>query len=453
MSVRSRVYRDKRLSIGLPPAIAISDLWRNGEQGIWIDSGDISTMFQDPEGTIPSYTPGLGVVDPLIAKILDKSGRGNHATQSNFSCRPTLSGRYNMLTHTEDFGGAAWLRTECSVSINMGLGPSGRQVEKIIPSTNVAAHSITQSVTSGTEARIARIVIKADGCDKVSMYPGSSNTFVNFNLTAGTYTVDSGVTSASMQALGDGWYECSAIWPVGPALATFRIYTSSGTIGASGVAGDGVSGLLIDTLDIRALNDGVGLPNYQKVLDASNYNTEGFPLYLKFDGIDDYLQTASINFSTTDKMLVSAAVRKMTDTNVSVIVELSASSAANNGTFTLYAPPDALQATYGFVSKGTSSSTAYVSDVTAPVTSVLVSRLSISGNSVACRANGLSNGESASNQGTGNYGNYPLYIGRRAGTSASFNGRIYSIVIRGAYTNTQTVARIERSLNEDVKVF
>ena len=52
-------------------------LFASGEQGIWLDPSDFSTLFQDAAGTTPVTALGQPV-----GKILDKSGRGNHATQS-----------------------------------------------------------------------------------------------------------------------------------------------------------------------------------------------------------------------------------------------------------------------------------------------------------------------------------------------------------------------------------
>lgn len=46
--------------------------------------------------------------------------------------------------------------------------------------------------------------------------------------------------------------------------------------------------------------------------------------------------------------------------------------------------------------------------------------------------------------GTGNYGNYPLYIGRRAGTSLPFNGHIYSLIGIGRLTTDSETAIIEK---------
>lgn len=63
----------------------INKLFNNSEQGFAFDFNDLSTMYQDSVGTIPV----TGVGQP-VGKVLDKSGRGNHATQSTSARRPIL---------------------------------------------------------------------------------------------------------------------------------------------------------------------------------------------------------------------------------------------------------------------------------------------------------------------------------------------------------------------------
>ena len=65
--------------------LAISNLFANNEQGFAFDFNDLSTMYQDAAGTIPV----TGVGQP-VGRVLDKSGRGNHATQSTSAKRPIL---------------------------------------------------------------------------------------------------------------------------------------------------------------------------------------------------------------------------------------------------------------------------------------------------------------------------------------------------------------------------
>jgi len=43
---------------------------------------------------------------------------------------------------------------------------------------------------------------------------------------------------------------------------------------------------------------------------------------------------------------------------------------------------------------------------------------------------------STSGGATGNFGNYPLYIGSRGGSALRFNGRIYSLIVRGKLPDT-----------------
>ena len=66
-------------------AFSPADLFASGEQGVWYDPSDMSTMFQDSAGTTPVTAAGQPV-----GKLLDKSGRGNHATQATAAKRPLL---------------------------------------------------------------------------------------------------------------------------------------------------------------------------------------------------------------------------------------------------------------------------------------------------------------------------------------------------------------------------
>ena len=71
------------------------------------------------------------------------------------------------------------------------------------------------------------------------------------------------------------------------------------------------------------------------------------------------------------------------------------------------------------------------------------------------RRNGAANNYANSGATTtaGNFSNNPLYIGRRGGTSAPLNGRLYSLIIRGAATNAQQIAQTEGWVNSKTKAY
>ena len=71
-----------------------ADLFKLGEQGAWYDPSDLTTMFQDRAGTTPVTADGQ-----TVGKILDKSGRGNHAVAPSDAARPLYKtdGTYHWL--------------------------------------------------------------------------------------------------------------------------------------------------------------------------------------------------------------------------------------------------------------------------------------------------------------------------------------------------------------------
>jgi hypothetical protein len=204
--------------------------------------------------------------------------------------------------------------------------------------------------------------------------------------------------------------------------------------------------------DLRVTNDGVGLPAYQRVNTSTDYDTTGFPYYLRFDGTDDSLATATFT-PGTDKLQAFTGVRKLSDAAFSCLYEFSAAAFSNSGTFnSLISFNGAASAGpyYGASSRGSGSLQVATSAATfpAPQTAVQTQTSDIAGDSVVLRINGVQAATATSDQGAGNYLAYPLYIGRRGGTTLPFNGRIYSLIIRfGANLDAATITNTETWVN------
>ena len=173
--------------------------------------------------------------------------------------------------------------------------------------------------------------------------------------------------------------------------------------------------------------------------------------YLRFDGTDDGMATPSINFTGTDKMTVWAGVRKLSDAATGILAELSTNSDSTNGTFALAA--SVVGNNYYAQSRGTVRSTRDATGYVAPHSAVLVAEAKISTDILRLHVNNAAPLSSATDQGTGTYGNYPLYIGRRNNASLPFNGRIYQLIVRGAASNAGQIAAGEAWVNGKTRAF
>ena len=210
--------------------------------------------------------------------------------------------------------------------------------------------------------------------------------------------------------------------------------------------------MFIRKADLRPTNQGIGLPAYQRVNTSTDYDSVGFPVYIKPNGSNQFMQTNSIDFSATDKMTVWQGVRKLRDTAQSMIAELSATMLLNNGTFLLTAP-NSIAANYNFSSKGTTQVDNVVITYTSPITNVLVGIGDISGSINSVKVNGGAATTVTSSQGTGNYGNYAAYFYMRAGTSLPFSGNDYGSIARGAASTATQITNGETYINSLTKAF
>lgn len=346
----------------------------------------------------------------------------NGAYQSINPNRPIVSARYNGLIATEDFSNSNWRKVgTCTVTNTNVIN---------LPS---AGSFIYQSFTTNSPVGSKYIF---------SVYLSGSGTLtLVINQQAGGGVAEESTTNVVLTAVPTRYFVEHTIVNVGQIGVSASISNRNGNTATQVTA---------TKADLRYSNDGVGLPSYQRVTTSTDYDTVGFPAYLKFNGVNQCLQTNTINF--TDKMTVWAGVRKMSDAARGIFAELSPSVGSNDGAFVLsqYSNPKK----YNFSSRGTVVIEGVSpSEYTAPITNTLTGIGYISGDICRFRINGAQVAEALTDQGTGNYGNYPLYIGARAGTSLFFNGRLYALTVRGAESDTRLLNGIERYNNNLTKAY
>lgn len=183
---------------------------------------------------------------------------------------------------------------------------------------------------------------------------------------------------------------------------------------------------------------------------ASNHATQAvvttLPIwqttYASFDGVDDSWATPSIDFTATNKVTVIVGVRKLSDAAAAILLELS--SNFNSGSaFAMVTPAAPAAPNFQFGSRGTGTVGVTVTGFAAPISAVLSGVADISAPFLSLSANRGAAVTSVAGQGVGNYGNYPLYIGRRGGTTLPFNGNIYGLMIFGRLLTAPELALCE----------
>jgi hypothetical protein len=359
---------------------------------------------------------------------------GNHAYQATAASRPILAchpagGRRNLLTQTQFASG--WTLDGATLTPNSTTNPAGNAAALMTGTTgNFRVYQIG-TVANGTtytiSTKIKPVTTTTVEVDFINVDNGPVFTFAT-----NSWSTKAGWTTG-YELLADGWY---LLWAT-------RISTT--TSAGPGFRLSGTTTAYIGDVQLEASSAPTA---YQKVVSAYEITEAGVQtLYaLVFDGVDDGMLTNAMDFSVSDKVTVWAGLRKLSDAAVGIFVELSATSGSNNGTFFLAAPISNSATSFSFYSNGTSGVPNSRTAV-APVTAILTGIGNISGPSAILRLNGDPGSVATSSQGTGNFGNYPLYIGRRGGTALPFNGYLYGIVIRGGASSVEQVVANETWLN------
>ena len=403
-----------------------------------------------------------------VDNVSIKEVQGNHASQSTAASRPVLSARVNQLTYTEDFSNAAWSKGNLVTAgmADVATAPDGTNTADAVTATTAnAPHVINQpNLTVQNATYTVSVYAKANGYNFIALQFTNDASFTKyyegiFNLSNGTVEGTSrAVTYTGSRAtpvdVGNGWYRLSITINSVDANSTSRVQAIvlSTNDPTTTYAGNNTSGIYLWGADLRITNVGVNLPAYQRVAAATDYDTSNFPLYLKFDGVDDSLATGTIDFSATDKMSVFAGVRKLSDAAGGEIVSLGNITSVN-GSFELRGPRAAAP-NYMFGSRGTSFADANIaSGYSAPITNVVTGIADISVDLCALRINGTVVASPTTDQGTGNYSSGVVFVGRLGGTALSFNGNLYSIIVRGALSTDAQIASTETYVNNLTKAY
>ena len=429
--------------------------------GAWYDPSDLSTMFTTSAGTTPVAMPGGGAA-VSVGRMLDKSGNGNHAIAFNdTTARPELRARVNLLTYSEEFN--LWSSAGTTVSANATTAPDGTlTADKMVETATTGLHyrlvgSLTTQVASYT------LSVSAKAAERkwlILWYSGSGGfePYAYFDLENGVIGNKSVSAVASILPQSNGFYRCQ-ITITGQAIsnASFVVSVSDADNNNPNQTylGDSSKGIFVWGADLRPANIGANVPAYQRIADANTYDTSGFPLYLRFDGIDDSMYTpANLNLSGTDKVAVFAGVRIAAGTGSQNVCEFSNNAFTTNGGFSVAQGPNAASSGFGFLMNAGSGIAGQTADKSVPYSSAITetfdSAQSGLANEVKLRMDGVAQtftSTSGTDSGSGNFGSHILNIACRGATVSPgvfLNGNIYSLIVVGSAVSAGNISATEQ---------
>jgi hypothetical protein len=486
---------------GFGGSFSPASLFALSEPGAWYDPSDLTTLFQDSAGTTPVTTPGQSV-----GLMLDKSqglvlgpelvpdfSFDNPAAWLPQDANWVVSG--GKATYAD--GGLSYLQSTAGIAITAGQwyvcrftisGATPNSVAAILSMFNATASinywgAYQTFIDNGQYTVYFQAAANSTG---IRLY-GNNGSFAGWSLDSFSVKVVLGNHAFQSNAAQRPTY---GIVPAGgrrnlllntTTLSTQSVtvaagshtlsFTGTGTVTLTGAAigalvGTGVSDRVSLTFTATAgsltltvtgsvtlaqLEVGSTATDYQRVTTGFDVTEAGVASmsYVSFDGTDDGMLTGNI-VPGTDKAQVFAGLRKLSDAARGTVVELSASAAANNGALQMTAP-NAASSTFAFESKGTVLIDAVATGLAAPTTRVMTGLADIAGDSAIIRQNGTVADTDTGDQGTGNYLTYPLYIGRRGGSSLPLNGQLFSLIVRfGANLSAATISQTETWLGARV---
>jgi hypothetical protein len=352
----------------------------------------------------------------------------------------------NLLTRNTEYSNAAWTKTTGTVPDNVTLTePGGGRAEIAQAFPVVSGTSYTLSVLAKENPLSAKRYISL----ATSSVGFTNQSVAIFDLATGTKTYDNGNGSNyTITAADDGyWRITNTDVATSTTTSGFLIYTTNTP---SAITSSGGGSILLGGSQVET---GTTATDLQTITNIDDVTQEGQDdcYYLRTAGAQS-ASTPAINFSYTDKMTVIAGVRKTSDAALAVVIEHSANQESNNGTFSLFAP--ALVGTLGlngFYSKGTTL-TGATAVLAATSSAVYSGQGDISGDVVRLRTNGVQAAETLTDQGTGNYGNYPLYFYARGGSSKYLTGFDFGQLIFGKAMSTYSIQKYENLIATNTPV-
>lgn len=165
--------------------------------------------------------------------------------------------RTNLITYSEQFDNAAWLKSNATVTPSATTAPDGTvTADSLLENSISSIHGCYESITiTAGVVYTNSYYVKSNGRTFFRIYivdgGGGNGVYADFNLSAAisqASAIGSGASaSSSIVNVGNGWYRCSVTGTPGGAITTITnsLYMQTSYQGSINYTGDGTSGVYL----------------------------------------------------------------------------------------------------------------------------------------------------------------------------------------------------------------
>ena len=202
----------------------------------------LSSLLGGTSGPALSLNFLSGTLDSRIT-----FSRGSNATLTDSTGKVTYAPA-NLLTYSQDFDNAAWIKTAATVTANSAIAPDGtttadKLVEALDASPTLHIASRSSAVTIGVPHTVS---VYAKAAERAQLAIQLGNLVSYFNLSNGTVVSGAG----TIVDAGNGWYRC-VLAIASPPNSTCAFYPA--VAGSATYTGNGTSGIFIWGAQLEAV--------------------------------------------------------------------------------------------------------------------------------------------------------------------------------------------------------
>ena len=207
--------------------------------------GFMDVVCYTGNGSTQAITHNLGSVPELM--IIKQ--------RSNINPWPVYTGpSVNLLTYSEGFDNAAWVKANATVTADATTAPNGTTTaDKLVESAVTAIHRVSQQVTtSATVTNTGTVYVKAAERTQVNvaLIESTATHFYQAIYDLNTLSISAGGsgtftnTATSITSVGNGWFRCSITAAFGSGTAVI-LAIDTAAAGSAVTTGNGTNGIFI----------------------------------------------------------------------------------------------------------------------------------------------------------------------------------------------------------------